>query len=114
MRKVYTDEFKKHVIEDYYSGQLGVRAIAQKYGLPSKNYITNWEAALKKKELIPHDASKPNKTAGRSKESIAYKSDLTQRERQYELEIEQLKAKVAYFESLDRMQPFLKKKKVSG
>lgn len=113
MKKVYTDEFKKYVVEDYYNSPLGIRATAQKHGLPSKNYITKWEESLKKKGILPADATKPNKAAGRCKESIVFKSDLTQRERQYELEIEQLRAKVAFFESLERMQPFIKKKKSS-
>lgn len=32
----YSDEFKLSVIRDYYSSQLGVRAIALKYGFASK------------------------------------------------------------------------------
>lgn len=111
MKKTYTDQFKLSVIEDYYSSSLGVRAIASKYGLPSKNYINKWEDYLKKKGLIPTDATKPNKTAGRSSEPITRKDDRTERERQYELEIEALKARVAYYESLESLQPFLKKTK---
>lgn len=42
MNKKYSDEFKLSVIEDYYNSTLGVRAIALKYNLPSKNYINNW------------------------------------------------------------------------
>jgi len=37
MKKVYSDEFKKSVVEDYYNTPFGIRVIAQKYGLPSKN-----------------------------------------------------------------------------
>lgn len=113
MKKTYTDQFKLSVIEDYYSSPLGVRAIAAKYNLPSKNYITNWEAYLKKKGLLPSNATKPNKTVGRSPESITRKDDRTERERQYEAEIEALRARVAYYESLESFQPFLKKKKKS-
>lgn len=110
MTKVYLDEFKKTVIDDYYSSPLGVRAIAKKYGLPSKNYITNWENYLKKIGVLSPDATKPQKEAGRSKESVVYKDERTEREKQYEAEIQALKARVAYFEDLDSMQPFLKKK----
>ncbi|NLJ75951.1 MAG: transposase [Peptococcaceae bacterium] len=65
-KKRYTDEFKLHVVKDYYSSPLGVRAIACKYGLPSKNYTNRWETALKKKGLLPPTATKPIKTAGRT------------------------------------------------
>jgi transposase-like protein len=110
MSKKYTDEFKLSVIEDYYNSTLGVRAIALKYNLPSKNYINSWEAELKKKDLLPPGATKPNKSVGRSKESIMRQDSRTPREKQYEEEIQVLKARLAYFEGLDHMQPFLKKK----
>ena len=110
MTRKYSDQFKLSVIEDYYSSLLGVRAIAAKYGLPSKNYIGNWEIQLKRKGLLPPDATKPNKTAGRTKEEILREDDRTPREKQYEEEIQVLKAKVAYYEKLESLQPFIKKK----
>ncbi len=109
MKRKYSDEFKLSVIKDYYNSTLGVRAIASKYNLPSKNYINNWEKQLKKKGLLPPDATKPNKTVARSKESILRKDTRTPREKQLEEEIQVLKAKIAYYESLEKMQPFLKK-----
>jgi transposase-like protein len=108
--KKYSDEFKMIVIQDYYNSSLGVRMIALKYNLPSKNYIERWEKYLKDKGLLQPDATKPIKSAGRSAESIARKDETTPREKQYEAEIEVLKAKIAYFENLESMQPFLKKK----
>jgi transposase-like protein len=113
MTKKYTDEFKLAVIDDYYTSTLGVRAIAAKYNLPSKNYIENWEAQLKKKGLLPDSATKPTKSAGRSKESVIREDTRTPREKQYEEEIQALKARIAYFESLDYMQPYIKKKQKS-
>lgn len=110
MKTVYSDEFKKAVIDDYYNSTLGIRVIARKYGLPSKNYITRWEAALKKKGLLNADAVKPVKAAGPSKDTLTFNDNRTEREKQYEAEIEALKARVEYLESLDRLQPFLKKK----
>lgn len=110
MKKKYLDEFKLAVIQDYYTSNLGVRAIAAKYNLPSKNYINNWEEQLKKKGLLPPDATKPNKGVARTKESILRADKRTPREKQYEEEIDALKAKVAYYEGLDWMKPFLKKK----
>lgn len=114
MAKKYSDQFKLSVIRDYYSGSLGVRATAARYGLPSKNYIGTWEAQLKKKGLLHPDATKPNKTAGRTKEKILREDTRTPREKQYEEEIQALEAKVAYYEKLESLQPFLKKNQKSG
>jgi transposase-like protein len=108
--KKYSDEFKMSVIQDYYTSSLGVRMISLKYNLPSKNYIENWEKYLKKKGLLPHDSTKEVKSSGRSKEPVARQDTRTPREKQYEEEIEVLKAKVAYLENLESLQPFLKKK----
>jgi len=110
MKRKYSDEFKLSVINDYYNSTLGVRAIAAKYNLPSKNYINKWEQELKKKGLLPTDSTKPNKSIARTKESIVYQDIRTPREKQYEEEIQALKARIAYFESLEYMQPFIKKK----
>ena len=109
MAKKYSNEFKLMVVQDYYNSPLGVRSIAKKYNLPSKNYINNWEKSLKNLGLLPKDATKPNKTAGPAPFDCIEQDTRTEREKQYETEIEQLKAKIAYFEQLDHLQPFLKK-----
>lgn len=111
MRRKYSDEFKLAVIEDYYQSRLGVRSIALKYNLPSKNYINNWEKELKKKGLLPAEATKPDKTVARSKELLLRQDTRTAKEKQYEEEILALKAKVAYYESLESLKPFIGKKK---
>lgn len=109
MRRKYSNEFKLMVINDYYDSPLGVRAIAQKYNLPSKNYINRWEEQLKKKGLLPPEATKPNKSVARSKDSVRYKDIKTPRERQYEAEIQVLQARIDYLESLESLKVFLKK-----
>lgn len=111
MYRKYSDEFKLAVIEDYYNSPLGVRSIANKYDLPSKNYIGNWEKQLKKKGLLPQDATKPIKTMGRAKESIKRQDDRTPREKHLEEENYALKAKIKYYENLESLQPFIKKNK---
>lgn len=111
MKRKYTDEFKLSVINDYYSSKLGVRSIALKYNLPSKNYINNWEKQLKGKGLLSPDATKPNKTVARTKESLLRKDTRTDREKLYEYEIIRLQAKVEYYESLEHLKPFISKKK---
>ncbi|MDR5658544.1 transposase [Serpentinicella sp. ANB-PHB4] len=110
--KKYTDEFKLQVIKDYYQSDIGVRAIARRYELPSKNYINNWEKQLKKKGLLPEDASKLHKTAGPSKNSHIPHASKTTREKQLEAENIRLKAQIEYLESIKYMKPFLSKKKL--
>lgn len=112
MNKKYSDDFKLTVIKDYYNSSLGVRAIAMKYNLPSKNYINQWEQQLIKKGLLPPDSTKPLKSVARSKEPIIRKDDRTPLEKQYEDEIELLKARIEYLESLESLKPYLKKKRI--
>ena len=109
MVRNYSDEFKLSVIKEYYNSTLGVRAIALKYDLPSKNYINKWEKELTAKGLLPEGSTKPNKSAGRSSETIMREDARTPREKQYEEEIRLLKAKVSYYEGLKSLQPYLKK-----
>lgn len=109
MSRKYSDEFKLAVIKDYYDSKLGVRAIAAKYNLPSKNYINNWEKQLKKKGLLPHDSTKPDKSVARTKDSILKEDERTPREKQYEEENAYLRARIEYLESLESLQPYLKK-----
>lgn len=67
VHKNYTDEFKLQVVKDYLKSSLGIRSIAKKYGLPSKNYITRWRDDFIKKGLISSDKKDLSKT---QKESI--------------------------------------------
>lgn len=109
MKKTYTDEFKLSVVKDYYNSNLGVRSIALKYNLPSKNYINNWEQQLIKKQLLPPNSTKPNKTTSPCKESFKPKDTRTPREKHYEEQIRILEAKIAYYENLNELRPFVKK-----
>jgi len=111
MPSKYSDAFKLEVVKDYYNSPMGVRSIALKYNLPSKNYINNWEKGLIKKGLLPPDSTKPKKTPGRTSESILRADDRTEKEKQYEQEIRELKARIKYLESLESLKPFLKKKR---
>jgi transposase-like protein len=70
MRIQYTDEFKIEVIRDYYTNDLGVRMTANKWGLPSKNYITKWEVYLKRKGLLPNAVKKPPLKAQKAHKAI--------------------------------------------
>lgn len=40
--KKYLDDFKLQVVNEYFTGKLGCRLLAQKYNLPNKNYIFIW------------------------------------------------------------------------
>lgn len=110
MTKNYSDEFKLSVIKDYYESNLGVRKITAKYNLSSKNLVLNWEKQLKEKGLLPTEAKKnPDNIKIRS-DKIDF-PEKTQREIEYEKEIERLHAKIEYYEQLEHLQPFISKKK---
>ncbi len=111
MKRIYPDDFKLEVINDYYSSPLGVRTIAIKYSLPSKNYINNWEKQLITKGLLPEGSTKPIKAVARSKDSLTREDNRTAREVFYEEEIIRLQAKVDYLETLEHLKPFVAKKK---
>ena len=111
MNRFYSDEFKLKVIMDYYESPLGLRTISRKYNLPAKNYINNWEKQLIRKGLLPEGSTKPNKSVGRSPNTIAYNDSRTEKEKHYEYEISKLKAEIDYLESLDHIKPYIAKKK---
>lgn len=111
MTKKYLDEYKLKVVLDYYESILGVRLIAEKYGLPSKNYINRWEEELIRKGLLPSDSKKINMTKGSHKKEHREKDERTPREKQYEKEAIKLKAEIKYLRSLKELKPLLVKKK---
>lgn len=99
-KKRYTDEFKLQVIKEYLNSSLGCRAIAKKYNLPSKNYIHNWEQQLIKKGLLTTEEcsqfNKKSRTINSYEKKSAYEKEL-------ERENLRLRAKLAYFQELERL-----------
>lgn len=108
VRNKYSDEFKLAVVKEYYEGQLGVRALAKKYNLPSKNYISNWIVKLKKEGKIPKDwtvtRTSNSKDAEAAKGKTAYEKEL-------EKENEYLKAKIAFLYKCKEIEERNKKKR---
>ena len=51
-KTIYTDEFKLHVVKTYITSPSGMRMTARDFGLPSKNYISNWIIYLKKHNML--------------------------------------------------------------
>lgn len=99
-RNVYSDEFKLAIVKEYFEGDLGVRLLAKKYNLPSKNYITNWINKFKKEGKIPEDISR-DKTKTSSKKSIH--SAKTEYEKQLEKKVYELEAKLAVFKKYEEI-----------
>ena len=99
-KKKYSDEFKLQVVKEYLNSSLGCRTIANKYNLPSKNYIHNWEKQLTRKGLLSSEecTNPKNKTysLSKSEKKTAY-------ERQLEKENFRLKAELAYYQELKRL-----------
>ena len=74
--KQYSDEFKLQVVKEYLEGSLGCRRLAQKYNLPSKNYILNWKDQLIKKGLLEDTHKKILKTLSNKNTKTAYEKQL--------------------------------------
>lgn len=100
--KQYSDEFKLEVIKDYLTSELGVRRIAEKYNLPSKNYITKWMEYLKQKGLIENTQPLKKKT---SASELVEKNSVkkTEYEKQLEKENLELRAKLDFFKEIEKI-----------
>lgn len=109
MNQKYSEEFKLSVVKEYYEGNLGVRLLAQKYNLPSKNYITNWIKYFKENGTIPQDASvsrtssTPVKKINKSKVKTAYEKEL-------EKKLAIAEAELAFYKKCDEIIKRSKKK----
>lgn len=99
--KKYSDEFKMQVVQEYLNGPLGCRLLAQKYNLPSKNYILTWKEQLIKKGLLKSEIAKKNFI--KTNKSVCKKDSKTAYERQLEKENFELKAQLAYYQELKRL-----------
>ena len=99
-RNVYSEEFKLAVVNEYFNGNLGVRLLAKKYNLPSKNYITNWINKFKKEGKIPNDISR-DKAKTSSKKSI--NTDKTEYEKQLEKRVYELEAQLAVYKKYEEI-----------
>lgn len=100
-KREYSDEFKLKVVKEYLDGPLGCRSLAKKYNLPSKNYIANWKEQLIKKGLLKTEIIKKDYTKLQKRD--INKNGKTAYEKQLERENFELRAKVAYFEELERL-----------
>lgn len=110
MNTRYTDEFKIGVIRDYYTNDLGVRQTAAKWGLPSKNYITNWEKYLEAKGLLPDVPKKPSLKASKHiNVTIPSAAELTELNALRQ-QNEELKAALAFEREMNRLLGVKKKK----
>lgn len=106
-KKDYTDEFKLEVVNEYLDGDLGCRLIARKYNLPSKNYIFRWKDELIKKGLLKDREKKIIKTSTHNE--VLNKK--TVYEKRLEQEILELRAKLAFYNELEKLGVDVHKKK---
>ena len=108
INKRYSDEFKLEVVKEYLNGTIGCRMLAKKYNLPSKNYIHNWEKQLIKKGLLKKEELNNLKPRNYSVKKEIKK---TEYEKALEKENFELKAKLAYYQELEKLVNINNKKK---
>ena len=109
MNKKYSEDFKLSVVKEYYEGDLGVRLLARKYNLPSKNYITNWIKYFKNTGTIPKDASVSRLSCTSVKNTIKSNSK-TPYEKELEKKLAIAEAELAFYKKCDEIYKKNKKK----
>ena len=109
MIKKYSEEFKLSVVKEYYEGNLGVRLLANKYNLPSKNYISDWINHFKANGKIPQNAS-VSRVAASSTKKVLKSNSKTPYEKELENRIKKLEAELAFYKKCDEIIAKNKKK----
>ena len=107
--KTYSDEFKLSVVNEYFEGDLGVRLLAKKYNLPTKNYISNWINELKRKGKLPENISAKRVTST-SYQKIQKAKMKTAYEKELEQKVERLEAELAFLRKYKELLNESKKK----
>ena len=70
---VYTDSFKRMVARESLTGELSVKELAKKYGLPHYNTVTIWRRSFRDKlDDVEHLLERPN-TAEEKREIDIYR-----------------------------------------
>lgn len=105
----YSDEFKLAVVKEYFEGDLGVRLLAQKYNLPSKNYITEWIKQMKAKGLIEQGLTS-SRVSGAAQSKVKTSSKKTPYEKELERKLQEVEAKLAFYQKCDELLNGSKKK----
>lgn len=101
-KRTYDDEFKLHVVNEYFKSKNGIRLTARAFGLPSKNYITRWIEDLKARGLIPADMAKTGSTANKLPSVLSTKK--TPLEKQLEAENLRLRAENDFLKKLKQVE----------
>lgn len=109
MNKKYSEEFKLSIVKEYYEGNLGVRLLAKKYNLPSKNYITDWIKHFKENGTIPKDINISR--ISRTTTNNTVKSNAkTPYEKELEKKLATVEAELAFYKKCDEIIKKNKKK----
>ena len=109
MNKKYSEEFKLAVVKEYLEGNIGIRTLAKKYSLPSKNYITNWIKYFKDNGTISKDISVSH-TVKSSIKSINKERVKTPYEKELEKKVERMEAELAFYKKCNEIIKRNKKK----
>ena len=109
MNKKYSEEFKLAIVKEYLEGNIGIRTIAKKYNLPSKNYITNWIKYFKENGTIPKNASVSHAVKSSAKSTNDEKVK-TPYEKELEKKLERMEAELAFYKKCNEIIKRNKKK----
>jgi transposase-like protein len=119
--KVYSEEFKRQVVEEYLAGGIGFRAILRKYEIPGKSTLPRWIKKLgycDPRSLTPHTFAPVIIAPLAKKNTSTDQSDLAKRcqELERQLQDEKLRSE-AYARIIEKAEKELKisiRKKLSS
>ena len=93
---VYTDSFKRMVARESLTGELSVKELAKKYGLPHYNTVTIWRRSFRDKlDDVEHLLERPN-TAEEKREIDIYR----RKSKELEAELSNAKLKIVALETM--------------
>ena len=95
-KEVYTDSFKRMVAREALTGELSVKELAKKYGLPHYNTVTVWKRSFRDKlDDVEYLLEKPN-TPEEKRELDIYR----RKARDLEAELSNAKLKIVALETM--------------
>lgn len=108
IKREYSQEYKLSVIQEYLRSPHGIRVVARSFGLPSKNYITNWLKELLALGMVSEEeliAAGKKSTASRGIKSHPYEVHLlAPREKMLEQENLRLRAELDFLKKLEEIE----------
>ena len=87
-RKIYPDDFKLKVVQEYLNTDISYASIQEKYGLNGNSYLSNW--------MRKFDLKKPTQQQLKLQQAMSKEKGKTQRERELEEKLHKLEQELEH------------------